>query len=60
MGARGGQADVLGWEFQMATAVLALAFEILGSSHILASVTQLMRNLTLASGVWCGIDTVQL
>ena len=45
-------------EFQVAGAVLALAFQELGSIHLLALNLQIRRNHQLDSNVFCDIDTV--
>src|SRR3974390_2196374 len=54
----GGQAGHLGGEFQMAGAVLTLAFEELGSIHLLASNLQFTRNHAIDFSVFYDIDTV--
>jgi hypothetical protein len=58
MRTHGRQASHFRREFQVAGAVLALAFQELGSIHLLALNLQIKRNHQLDSNVFCDIDTV--
>ena len=55
MGTGSRRPNHFGWELNMAAAMLASAFEVLGFVHLLPFTGQLTRNLSLALSVWCDI-----